>query len=73
MLQKIFGPKSNQNTGEYKQRKNNEVMSMLEDSDIIATPISKRISWAEHNGKVEHRQSVKLPARSQRAKDLSAV
>jgi len=33
---------------EYERKKNKEVISMLEDSDIIATMKSKRISWAEH-------------------------
>jgi len=39
----IFDPRRNQNTGEYKRRKNEEVISMLEDSDITSTMKSKRI------------------------------
>jgi len=37
VLRRIFGPRRNQNTGEYERRKNKEVISMLEDPDIIAT------------------------------------
>jgi len=48
VLRQIFGPRRNQNTGEYERRKNKEVISMLEDSDIIVTIKSKRISWAGH-------------------------
>jgi len=48
VLRKIFDPRRNQNTGEYERRKNEEVINMLEDPDIIATIKSKRISWAGH-------------------------
>ncbi|VVC41756.1 Hypothetical protein CINCED_3A016126 [Cinara cedri] len=48
VLRQIFGPRRNQNTGDYEQRKNEEVINMLEDSDIIATMKIKRISWAGH-------------------------
>lgn len=48
VLRQIFGPRRNQNTGEYERRENKEVINMLEDSDIIATMKSKRISWAGH-------------------------
>jgi len=34
--------------GEYERRKNEEVISMLKDSYIIANMKSKRISWAGH-------------------------
>lgn len=36
-LQPIFGSRKYQNTGKYDQRKNKEVISLLEDPDIIAT------------------------------------
>jgi len=62
VLRQIFGPRRNQNTGEYERRKNEEVINMLEDPDIIATMKSKRISWAGHvYGEAESRQLVKSP------------
>ncbi|KAF0715501.1 Reverse transcriptase domain-containing protein, partial [Aphis craccivora] len=48
VLRQIFGPRRNQNTEEYERRENKEVISMLEDSNIVATMKSKRISWAGH-------------------------
>jgi hypothetical protein len=44
----MFAPRRNQNTGEYERIKNEEIINMLEDSEIIATMKSKRISWAGH-------------------------
>jgi len=46
VLQQFFGPSKNQKTGEYDRRKNEELISLLEHSDIIAIMKSKRISWA---------------------------
>lgn len=48
ILRQIFDPRRNHNTGEYERRKNEEIISMSEDSDIIATMKSKRTSWAGH-------------------------
>lgn len=44
----MFGPRRNQNMKEYESRKNEKVISVLENSDIITTMKSKMISWAGH-------------------------
>jgi hypothetical protein len=48
VLRQIFDPRRNQNTGEYERKENEEVISILEDPDIVATIINKKISWAGH-------------------------
>jgi hypothetical protein len=73
VLRQIFGHRRNQNTGEYERRKNEEVINMLEASDIIATMKSKRISWAGHIWRGREQTIGRSPTGSRRAKDHSAA
>jgi hypothetical protein len=51
VLRKIFGPKRDEVTGEWKRLRNKELYALYSSSDIIHMIISRRLRWAGH---VEH-------------------
>lgn len=47
-LRRIFGPKKNDQTGEYEIRSNKEIKNLLGEEDIIQTLKGRKMSWLGH-------------------------
>jgi hypothetical protein len=47
-LRRIFGPKRNEVTGEWRKLHNGELQNLISSSDVIRWIKYKRIRWAEH-------------------------
>jgi hypothetical protein len=48
VLRKIFGPKKNEETNEFKHRTNDDLYELYNQPNIVAVIKSKRIGWAGH-------------------------
>jgi len=55
ILRKIYGPILNPNTGEYKRRKNTDLYSLFNTTNLKDFLKSKRLEWAGHVWRTEGR------------------
>ena len=58
MLRRIFGPKRDEVTGEWKKQNNEELNDLYSTPNIIWVIKSKRIIWAGHIGRMGERRVI---------------
>ena len=56
MLRRIFGPKRDEVTGEWRRLYNKELYALYSSPDIIRLIKSRRLRWAGHIARVEERR-----------------
>jgi hypothetical protein len=61
VLRKIFGPKRDEVTGEWRKLHNEEFHNLYSSPDIIRQVKSKRIRWAGHVARMEVSKSKAVP------------
>jgi hypothetical protein len=58
VLRKIFGPKRDEVTGEWRKLHNEELSDVYSSPNIIRVIISRRMRWAEHVARMVKRKCV---------------
>jgi hypothetical protein len=57
VLRRIFGPKSNEVTGEWRKLHNEELHDLYFSPNIVRLMKSRRVSWAGHVARMEDRRN----------------
>jgi hypothetical protein len=58
VLRRIFGPKRNEVTGEWRKLHNEELHGLYSSPDIIRQVKSRRMRWAGHVARMEEKRKV---------------
>jgi hypothetical protein len=58
MLRRIFGPKRDETTGEWRKLHNEELRDLYFSPSIIRIIKSKRMRWAEHIARMREKRNV---------------